>query len=225
MSGDVEQQYFCDGMTEDIITELSRFRQMHVVSRNSSSRFRGTDIDMIRAGRELGVHYLVEGSVRRMGARIRITAQLIDAATGNHIWAERYDSCPGRDFRRPGPGGADNRRNARRAHEAAATEMARRKPPASLAAYEYVLRGDALPVGHAGSRGGGARSVRKGDRTRSWLCTRLCVAVLCARAGMVPRHERFRTACGTRRLTMAQKAVALDENDATLPTGDGMGAG
>ena len=93
MSGDAEQQYFCDGITEDIITELSRFRQMHVVSRNSSSRFGGTDIDMIRVGRELGVHYLVEGSVRRMGARTRITAQLIDAATGNHIWAERYDNA------------------------------------------------------------------------------------------------------------------------------------
>ena len=93
MSGDAEQQYFCDGITEDIITELSRFRQMHVVSRNSSSRFRGADLDMIRAGRELGVHYLVEGSVRRMGARVRITAQLIDAATGNHIWAERYDNA------------------------------------------------------------------------------------------------------------------------------------
>ena len=93
MSGDAEQQYFCDGITEDIITELSRFRQMHVASRNSSSRFRGTDLDMIRVGRELGVHYLVEGSVRRMGARTRITAQLIDAATGNHVWAERYDSA------------------------------------------------------------------------------------------------------------------------------------
>jgi adenylate cyclase len=72
MSGNAEQQHFCEDITEDIITELSRFRQMHVVSRHSSSRFRGTDIDMIRAGRELGVHYLVEGSVRRMGARTHI---------------------------------------------------------------------------------------------------------------------------------------------------------
>lgn len=99
MSGDVEQQYLCDGLTEDLITELSRFRQMQVASRNSSSRFRGADVDMIRAGRELSVQYLVEGSVRRMGTRIRITAQLIDAATGNHVWAERYDSALFRHWR------------------------------------------------------------------------------------------------------------------------------
>ncbi len=145
MSGDAEQQYFCDGLTEDIITELSRFRQMHVVSRNSSSRFRGTDLDMIRVGRELGVHYLLEGGVRRMGGRIRITAQLIDAATGNHIWAERYDNAQDEIFDvqdrvvRTIVGTLAGRMNM------AGLEMARRKPPTSLAAYDYVLRGDALP--------------------------------------------------------------------------------
>ncbi len=147
MSGDADQQYFCDGITEDIITELSRFRQMHVVSRNSSSRFGGTDLDMIRVGRELGVHYLVEGSVRRMGARTRITAQLIDAATGNHIWAERYDNAQDEIFDvqdrvvRTIVGTLAGRMNM------AGVEIALRKPPASLAAYEYVLRGDALPWG------------------------------------------------------------------------------
>ncbi len=145
LSGDPEQQYFCDGITEDIITELSRFRQMHVVSRNSSSRFGGTDLDMIRVGRELGAHYLVEGSVRRMGARTRITAQLIDAATGNHIWAERYDNAQNEIFDvqdkvvRTIVGTLSGRVNM------AGVEIARRKPPSSLAAYDYVLRGDALP--------------------------------------------------------------------------------
>src|SRR5262249_15359407 len=76
MSGETEQQYFSDGIAEDIITELSRFRQIRVLARNSSFRFRGTDLDMISVGRELGVAYLVEGSVRRIGQRIRITVQL-----------------------------------------------------------------------------------------------------------------------------------------------------
>ena len=91
MSGDVEQQYFGDGITEDIITELARFRNLHVLARNTSFRYRGQDVDVQRVGRELGVQYIVEGSVRRIGKRIRITAQLIDTATGHHVWADRFD--------------------------------------------------------------------------------------------------------------------------------------
>ena len=91
MSGDVEQQYFGDGITEDIITELARFRNLHVLARNTSFRYRGQDVDVQRVGRELGVQYIVEGSVRRLGERIRITAQLIDTATGHHVWADRFD--------------------------------------------------------------------------------------------------------------------------------------
>ena len=91
LSGDPEQQYFSDGITEDITTELSRFRQLFVIARHSSSQYRDNAIDVKRVGRELGVEYVVEGSVRRMGERVRITTQLIDAITGNHLWAERYD--------------------------------------------------------------------------------------------------------------------------------------
>ena len=91
MSGDAEQQYFSDGITEDIITELSRFRSLFVIARNSSFQFRNRVIDMKRIGRELGVQYLVEGSIRRSGERLRVTAQLVEADTGNQIWAERYD--------------------------------------------------------------------------------------------------------------------------------------
>jgi TolB-like protein/cytochrome c-type biogenesis protein CcmH/NrfG len=91
MSGDPEQEYFCDGLTEDIITELSRFRQLLVIARNSSFQYRGKNVDVKRIGRELSVRYLVEGSIRRVADRARITAQLIDAALGNHLWADRYD--------------------------------------------------------------------------------------------------------------------------------------
>ena len=91
MSGDLEQEYFSDGVADDIITELSRSRSLFVIARNSSFTYKGRAVDVKQVARELGVRYVVEGSVRRSGSRIRVTAQLIDAETGNHIWAERYD--------------------------------------------------------------------------------------------------------------------------------------
>jgi adenylate cyclase len=91
MSGDPEQEYFADGISEDIITGLSKLRWFFVIARNSSFAYKGKAIDVKRAARELGVRYVLEGSVRKGGNRVRITAQLIDAATGNHIWADHYD--------------------------------------------------------------------------------------------------------------------------------------
>ena len=94
MSGDPEQEYFSDGITEDIITELSRFRSLFVIARNSSFTFKGQAVDVAEVGRKLGVKYVVEGSVRRAGNRVRVTAQLLEASTGNHLWAERYEVVP-----------------------------------------------------------------------------------------------------------------------------------
>jgi adenylate cyclase len=91
MSGDPEQEYFADGIAEDIITALARFRNFHVIARNSSFTYRGQAVDIKRVGRELGVRYVLEGSVRKATGRVRITGQLIDADTGNHAWADRYD--------------------------------------------------------------------------------------------------------------------------------------
>jgi adenylate cyclase len=91
MSGDPEQEYFSDGITEDIITELSKFHTLFVIARNSSFAFKGQALDVKQISSKLGVRYVVEGSVRRAGNRVRITAQLIDAAEDNHIWAQRYD--------------------------------------------------------------------------------------------------------------------------------------
>ena len=91
MSGDPEQEYFADGISEDIITELSRFRSLLVIARNSSFTYRGQAIDVRKVAKELGVRYVLEGSVRRAGNRLRITAQLIDATTAHHVWADRYD--------------------------------------------------------------------------------------------------------------------------------------
>jgi TolB-like protein/Flp pilus assembly protein TadD len=91
MSGDPEQEYFADGISEDIITGLSKLRWFFVIARNSSFTYKGNAVDVKRVARELGVRYVLEGSVRKGGNRVRITAQLIDAATNNHIWADRYD--------------------------------------------------------------------------------------------------------------------------------------
>jgi TolB-like protein len=91
MSGDPEQEYFSDGITEDIITELSRFSSLFVIARNSSFAYKGQAVDLRQVAQDFGVRFVLEGSIRRAGKRVRITAQLIDSETGKHIWAERYD--------------------------------------------------------------------------------------------------------------------------------------
>src|SRR5215469_14434335 len=91
LSGDLEQEYFADGMVEEITTALSRIRWLSVVARNSSFTYKGQSVDVKRVGRELGVRYVLEGSVRKSGNRIRIACQLIDAATGAHLWADHFD--------------------------------------------------------------------------------------------------------------------------------------
>ena len=91
MSGDPEQEYFSDGISEDIITDLSKLSELYVIARNSSFIYKGKPVDVKQVGRELGVRYVLEGSVRKAGNRVRVTGQLIDAANGAHIWADRFD--------------------------------------------------------------------------------------------------------------------------------------
>ena len=141
MSGDTEQQYFSDGVTEDIITELSRFRNLFVIARNSSFTFKGQAVDVKEVGRKLGAHYVVEGSVRKAANRVRITAQLVEAATGSHLWAEKYDRdledifAVQDDVVRAIAGAIPGQLDR------VAVEDLRRKPPNNLTAYDYELRG------------------------------------------------------------------------------------
>lgn len=141
MSGDQEQEYFADGITEDIITELARNRGLFVIARNSSFTFKGTAVDIAEVGRKLGVRYVVEGSVRKAGKRIRITAQLIEAMTGSHIWAERYD----RDLEDIFAVQDEVTRSIAAAvpgHvESDIVRASRRKPTENLGAYDHYLRG------------------------------------------------------------------------------------
>jgi len=140
LSGDPEQEYFADGIVEDIITELARFSELFVTARNSSFQYKGRATDVRQIGRELGVRYVLEGSVRRGGDRLRISTQLIDAATGAHLWAEYYDRKLKDIFAVQdevvGTIAAILAAHVRKAE----TERTRAKPPNSWQAYDYYLQ-------------------------------------------------------------------------------------
>jgi adenylate cyclase len=140
MSGDPEQEYFTDGVTEDIITELSRFHSLFVIARNSSFSYKGKSPDVRQVGRDLGVRYVLEGSIRKSSNRVRVTGQLIDTLTGNHIWAERYDRVLEDIFAVQEE--VTQAIVAAIAPQIASTEQskANRRRPDNLSAYEIALR-------------------------------------------------------------------------------------
>ena len=216
MSGSADQEFFVDGLTEDILTDLSRFRDLFVISRNSAFKFKGQAVDVRKVAKDLGVQFVVEGSVRRAGNRVRITVQLIEADTDRHLWAERYDRdledifalqdeitmaivavLPGRV-------------------EAATRDRAERKTPESLAAYECVL--EAKTLHHRSTRADNARACQLITRAieldpnyahaHAW---RACILGQqwtygwCDRAAVEPVIE---SELGT--------ALALDENDSDV---------
>jgi adenylate cyclase len=143
LSKDPEQEYFADGIVEDIISALSRFRSFLVIARNTTFTYKGRSVNVPQIGRELGVRYVLEGSVRRSGERIRITAQLIDAATGMHMWAEHYDGVVADVFDLQDQITASVVGSIEPSIRAAEIERARRKRPDNLDAYDLVMR--ALP--------------------------------------------------------------------------------
>jgi TolB-like protein/Tfp pilus assembly protein PilF len=141
LSGQAEDTIFSDGITEDIITGLARFRSLFVVARNSSFAFRGMAVSLAEIGRQLGVSYLLEGSVRRAGDRIRITAQLIEAASGAHVWAERYDRDVADIFAVQDDVASRIVATLFGRIESEKFQQSLRKPPENLAAYDFLLRG------------------------------------------------------------------------------------
>jgi len=143
MSGDPEQEYFADGMVEDIITALSRFKELVVIARNSTFIYKGRAVDIAEVARALGVRYVLEGSVRKAGKRVRITGQLIDAATRAHLWADRFDGALEDVFDLQDRITESVVGALQPTLRQAEIERTRRKSPASLDAYDYLLR--ALP--------------------------------------------------------------------------------
>jgi TolB-like protein len=141
LSGDPEQEYFADGMVEEIITALSRLRWLFVIARNSSFTYKGHAVDVKQVGRELGVRYVLEGSVRKAANRVRITGQLIDASTGAHLWGERFDGALEDIFDLQDQVTASVVGAIAPKLQQAEIERAGRKPTESLDAYDYFLRG------------------------------------------------------------------------------------
>jgi len=143
MSGDPEQEYFADGMVEEIITALSRIRWLFVIARNSSFTYKGQAIDVKQVGRELGVHYVLEGSVRKAGGRVRITAQLIDAQSGTHLWADRFDGSLEDVFDLQDKVASSVAGVIEPALRSAEIRRSANRPTSDLTAYDFYLR--ALP--------------------------------------------------------------------------------
>jgi TolB-like protein len=158
MSGDPEQDYFADGVAEDIITALSRFKGLFVIARNSSFTYKGKPVDIKQVGRELGVRYVLEGSVRKAGDRVRVTGQLIDTATGAHLWAERIDSRIEDVFDLQDKVTSSVVGALGPTLEKAEIERSLRKPTDNMDAYDHFLRG--MEGLHKWSREGNDLAIR-----------------------------------------------------------------
>ncbi len=140
MSGDAEQDYFCDGMVEDIITGLARLKWLFVIARNSSFVYKGKSVDVKQVGRELGVRYVLEGSVRKASNRVRVTGQVVEAETGRHVWAERYDRTLDDIFALQDELTTSVVAAIEPSLRQAEVERVKRKRPDNLDAYDLVLR-------------------------------------------------------------------------------------
>jgi adenylate cyclase len=162
MSGDQEQEFFADGLTEDIITELSRFRQLLVISRNAVFVHKGKPIKAQQIAREFGVDYIVEGSVRKVAERVRVTVQLIDGETETHIWAERFDRKLEDIFAIQDEVTSSIAATLFGRVEAARHDRVKRKPAENLAAYEHLLAGKVLH--HRTTREANAEALRALER-------------------------------------------------------------
>jgi adenylate cyclase len=215
MSGDPEQNYFADGISEDITTELSRFHSIFVISRNSAFTYRGEAVDARQVGRELGVEYIVEGSVRKAGNKVRVTAQLIDVAKGHHIWAERYDRNLEDIFAVQDEITETIVSTLAGRIEAAGIDRAKRKTTENLVAYDYLLRGLDFHKSGRNSYEDAVEAVEMLSkaveldpgfaRAHAWLACASSSAKL--RPGKPTRKQIDEY------MARVQKALALDENE------------
>ena len=213
LSGDAAQEYFSDGITDDIITELSRFHALFVIAGSTSFTYRGRAVDAKQVGRELGVRYVIEGSVRKAGDDLRVTVRLVDAVSGDHVWAERYDRKLADVF--------SVQDEVIRAIvvtvvgrvEADGIARARRKPPENMTAYDYVLRGLDFYQRRGHSDGDIARALAMFDKAMEIdpELARAYAWYACASSGswFHSRDDHDLEAP----LEYARKALSLDDND------------
>jgi len=221
LSGDAEQEYFADGMVEEIITALSRIRWLSVTARNSSFTYKGQNVDVKRVGRELGVRYVLEGSVRRSANRVRIAAQLIDAGTGAHLWADHFDGPVEDVFDLQDKVASSVAGVIEPALQEAEAARSTGRPTTDLTAYDLYLRAHAMgwstaapqPASSVREQGrrlravladAGADSHARGRSRSNFRCHRLprtlCVAPRCAPGCCVPRRRPRPTPAPSARL-------------------------
>jgi TolB-like protein/Tfp pilus assembly protein PilF len=221
IGGDPEQEYFADGMVEEIITALSRFSDLLVIARNSSFAYKGRSVDVKQVGRELGVRYVLEGSVRKAANRLRITGQLIDASTGAHLWADRFDGALEDVFDLQDQVTASVVGAMSPKMEHAEIRRAKRKPTESLDAYDYFLHGIASI--HELTRGGIDEALRffyraielDADFASAYGMAAWCYTYRQANGWMTDRPQEVAEAS-----RLARKAVGLGRDDAVaLSTG------
>ena len=214
MSGDSEQEYFVDGIVEDLITGLSRVKWLYVMARNSSFTYKGRAVDVKQVGRELGVGYVLEGSLRKAGSRVRITAQLIETTTGAHVWAERYDSSLGDIFQLQDDITFSVVGAIEPSLQQAEIERAKRKRPENLDAYDLYLR--ARPHAHVAMPGDAGKALEllhrslalQPDYAAAHAAAAWCYEQRYLRGGL---HDDDRTAG----LTHARAALEAGADDAT----------
>jgi adenylate cyclase len=224
MSGDPEQEYFADGLVEDITTGLSRFKWLFVIARNSTFAYKGRSIDIKQVGRELGVRYVLEGSVRKAADRVRITAQLIETDQRTHIWAERYDRAINDIFALQDEITTSTVAAIEPSLRQAEIERAKRKRPDNLDAYDLVLR--ATPFANTGMPDGALQAVPLLERALALDPNyalahgqiAFCHEVLYLRAG---RKEDNRLAA----IRHGHAAITLGPDDATALTFGGIAIG
>ncbi|MEE8351427.1 MAG: adenylate/guanylate cyclase domain-containing protein [Rhodospirillales bacterium] len=214
MSDDPEQEYFADGITEDIVTELSRFQGLFVIARNSVFCYKGKTVTVSEVGRELGVHYVVEGSVRRAKNRVRVTSQLVNTETESHVWAERYDRELTDIFDLQDEVAQAIVGSVASRLESADIERVKRKHAENMAAYDYVLRGKMHH--HCGTKEDNAEALRLLDKAielepdfadaYAWKACTLGQAI--ARSFGEDTKDLLE-----RDLESAQKGLSLDKNN------------
>ncbi len=224
MSGDQEQEYFTDGIVEDIITELSKYSWLLVIARNTTFTFKGASVDIKEVGRQLGVHYVMEGSVRKSGNRVRITAQLVDARSGTHVWAERYD----RELADVFAVQDEITQNVAGAIQpeliSAEVDRARRKPPESMAAWDYAVRGRWHVLRLTKEDNAEAQSLlREGLELYPDHVPILAFLSYSLIAGVIFGWSSDPVGWLTEAKELAQRAASLDENDVWVQCALGLG--
>jgi TolB-like protein len=222
MSGDAEQDYFADGMVEDITTALSHIRWLFVIARNSSFTYKGKAQDVTQIGRDLGVRYVLEGSIRRAANRVRITGQLVDAETGGHLWAERYEGALDDVFELQDRITESVVGAIAQELERAEIERAKRKPTENYDAYDYFLRG--MASFHAGGPEGVDHAVscfRKAVALDPDYASAYGMAAWCLFWRRLNGWSADRAQDTAEGAQLARRAVDLGKNDAVALTRGG----